>query len=554
MVTEERRHSSGERLPIVEGSPVTRGVLLGLACIAAAIVLVTARRVPTPFADVQLYASIARARQLYGIGVPTISWNSPVAVDHIPFYGPVFFDLCVLSLRLFGTTLLSFRLVSLFGAALYVAGTIALSREVSGTRNAPYWSAALALMTPEIVLGAANGAMHTLSVGFCVLALAAFVKDFDRRRGGAGWGLLAGAFLLLAALTTPRSYPFVLGFVCAGMVPAMFGSARFAIRHRLAAAVVVVTGGMFLWATLSHGTILRWLRYMSYIATHEDTDVALLPTAIRDFQFHWSGIITPGAAIVGGLVAARALKTRAGGKDDGRHAALTFLLLACWIHLTVTSITLNYTFTIGEYIALPLFAVVISWPRDRLGIPRGAARLALSLLLVVQLGDLAFRCACFVASWRALDPSPVNAFIAQHVPRGSVVVGPREPFFFPVERSGSRFRTVSPRSWADWARWVPAIEPEATQLVRRYTEPPYGQRFFLWRADDAIPEDYQCALPHAFAAFDPAPPAGWAPQWMRRYLQQYPGYPPAILYRLPDGCPAGYDPTRPPTARASTTR
>ena len=65
-------------------------------------VLTPILRVPTPFADVQLYVSIARARQLYGVGIPTLTWNSPTAVDHIPFYGPVFFDLSALALRLFG--------------------------------------------------------------------------------------------------------------------------------------------------------------------------------------------------------------------------------------------------------------------------------------------------------------------------------------------------------------------------------------------------------------------------------------------------------------------
>ena len=71
------------------------GRLASALASATAVVLpvATMRYMPTPFADVQLYASIARARQLYGVGVPTITWNSPAAVDHIPFYGPVFYDL-----------------------------------------------------------------------------------------------------------------------------------------------------------------------------------------------------------------------------------------------------------------------------------------------------------------------------------------------------------------------------------------------------------------------------------------------------------------------------
>src|SRR3954471_21223258 len=102
-------------------SPRTRIVLAVAAGAALAISLATLRHVPTPYADLQLYASIARSRQLFGIGVPSETWNSPVAVDHIPFYGPVFFDLCAATLHWFGVTLLSFRIASVIGWAIVVA-------------------------------------------------------------------------------------------------------------------------------------------------------------------------------------------------------------------------------------------------------------------------------------------------------------------------------------------------------------------------------------------------------------------------------------------------
>ena len=111
-------------------------------------------------------------------------------------------------------------------------------------------------------------------------------------------------------------------------------------------------------------------------------------------------------------------------------------------------------------------------------------------------------------------------------------------------RSGSRYRTVSPRSWADWARWVPQIEPEALLVARTIREASPTARFFIWGADDEVPDDYACAVPHVVALFDPPRAAAWASGWMRHFLHAYPGYPPAVLYRLPDGCPSGYDPTR----------
>jgi hypothetical protein len=131
------------------------------------------------------------------------------------------------------------------------------------------------------------------------------------------------------------------------------------------------------------------------------------------------------------------------------------------------------------------------------------------------------------------------------VPAGSVVVGPEEPFLFPVERNYSRYRTISPRSWADWARWVPIVEPEATAVPRRLPQEQTSQRFLIW-ADTTLPPGYGCAADEFVARFQPAPPERWMPAWSRELLSPYPGYPPANLYRLPDGCPTGYDPTRAP--------
>jgi hypothetical protein len=131
-----------------------------------------------------------------------------------------------------------------------------------------------------------------------------------------------------------------------------------------------------------------------------------------------------------------------------------------------------------------------------------------------------------------------------HVPKGSVVVGPEAPYFFPVERSGSRYRTMSPRSWADWARWVPLVEPEARLVARRRVVTPAHERFLILPTDDGIPPEYECAKNHLVAVFHPAP------NWMARLgpfglvnAMDNLGYIECSLFRLPDDCPVGYDPT-----------
>ena len=303
---------------------------------------------------------------------------------------------------------------------------------------------------------------------------------------------------------------------------------------------------MLFWAWWSHGSVSAWVRYLTFIFTHEDTDVAILPTAVRDFSFHWSGVQTLAASVVGGLAAAASLMRPAVGRDEARHAALSFLLLCAWVELVTTTVTLNYTFTIGEYIALPLFGVVVSWPREWRVVPRAVVAAGVAALLAADLGVLAYRYSAIFLTWDARNPDALNAFVDRYVPPGSAVVGPEAPFFFPVERSGSRYRTMSPRSWADWARWVPLIEPEATLVVRRFPRTVPRERFVIWVKDDALPDEYACANAYRVATFESAPPSPLLPDWMGALMAPYPGYPSATLYRLPPGCPDGYDPTRPP--------
>ena len=52
--------------------------------------------------------------------------------------------------------------------------------------------------------------------------------------------------------------------------------------------------------------------------------------------------------------------------------------------------------------------------------------------------------------------------------------------------------------------------------------------------------------PMAFAIWMLAVPTPDAPAWVRHARELTPGYQTSTLYRLPAGCPVGYDPTRPP--------
>jgi len=524
-------------------SPRTRRLLYATILAVVLVNLITIRHSPTPIADLQFYASIARAQQLFGIGVPTETWNSPVAIDHLPFYGPVFFTLSTAMLQWLGVTLLSFRIASVLGTTIFIAAAALLAHELNGPGDRALWAVALLVLTPEINVAISVGAMHMLAVGFEMFALAVFVRGLRQRTSlRLLHGTTAGVALAIAAMTTPRAYLFIAAFFATWiMLPLARRPFRRATHWQFVAAAAGLAVPFLVWIRISHGDPMSWARYMAYIFLHEDTDVAILPTAFRYWKFSWRLVVTPVIALLAALLAARGMH-RERRDWAARGPGAEFALLTTFVTYVMTVVILNYAFTIGEYFTLPLFAVVVATPLRVFDLSKRTLAVLVALIVACYAGLLALDVARTAATWSASDPSPLNDFVSAHVPPGSAVVGPEAPYFFPVERSGSRFRTVSARSWADWARWVPLIEPGAVRHAARFhDEAPPVDRFFIWPNDTEVPDEYACVAGHVAGAFQPSPTYLYLLGPLGHPVDQ--GYPETTLYHLPDGCPTGYDPT-----------
>ena len=518
--------------------------LAATAVIAATLLVVTMRRVPTPTYDSEFYTSIARSEQLHGSGIPSSTRYSPVAVDHIDFYGPVYFRLVAASFTWFGVTIRSVRLVSLTGAFLVVIAGALLADAISGRPWRWLWAATLVLLTPEIRAWATAGTMATLAVGWEMLALAVFVRGLSARRGRVWYGPGAGLLLTFAALTTPRTYPFIGAFLAAGVaLPWMMRDSASRAWRQMAATVATLAAGVGAWAIASHGDPLHWARYMTFILTHEDTDVALLPSADRQWLFSIGNAATLLIASTGAIVAAWLLSRRNAPRTVERAGMAAFALLVGWIAFVGAAVSMNLTFAQEAYMALPLFIAVLAAPCEMLGVNRRTLAVAASVVLSVEMGIAGVWYARVAATWSAHDRDTLREFFRAHVPEGSAVVGPQAPYLLAVESTGSRYRTISPASWADWARWVPVVEPEAVADARRVPITKTGARYFVWRADLDLPDAYECVKPQAVAIYEPAPHHLDLLGWLGERTWDA-GYPKSILYRLPPHCPMGYDPTQ----------
>ena len=522
----------------------TRWILSALSILVVAGFLVTLERYPTFWPDSQLYASIARARQVNGTGIPSMLRHSPLATDHIRFYGPVFFDLAAEVFRFFGVSKWTFRLVSLFGALLYALAGGLLARTLSGSRDRPFWAVALLLLSPEIFLHAHSGSMDTVAVGLEVAALAIFVRGATRG-GSVSDGVLSGAVLALAVATTPRTYPFACAFASAAILFAALTERQRSMAAQVAATVGATATLVLLWILATHRDgVTGWFQYATFIAAHEDTDVAILPMVHRNWAFAASSLVSPLAAGIGALVAARAMGTPH-EEAASRRSATVFALVTTWATFVATACLMNMTLTVATYFALPLLAVVVALPEQYLRLncrrpDRRALAAAAALLLCSDLAISIVRYVRIAATWEARDASPVVAFIDKHVPDGSDVIGPSGQYFFATVSSGAHYFSTDTNSPADWARWIPVIDPAAVGPMPRVRRP--TSRFLIWTSGDDLPPAYACAEPHRVGTYTPPPPN--APSrlgWLARSDDV--GYTALSLYALPGGCPADYDPT-----------
>jgi hypothetical protein len=517
-----------------------------LAALSVVGFVVTLDRFPGPFPDPELYASIARSRQLYGIGVPSALWFSPRVVDHIPFYGPVYFDLVALSFNVFGVSLKSFRLVSLFGALMVASAAGILAATLSGSPRRWPWAVALILLTPEIGASATSGEMETLAVGFELLALAIYVTGI-RRNTAVWYGAPAGLVLLLATLTTPRTYPFVLAFLASAViVPTLSHTNRRAALLQFGMCGGVLIAGLVIWASRSHGSPVQWVRYLAHVLSREDSDVAILRTSARSLAFNWSSLLTPIAAFGGGLAAGLPLVRRSPGSVDD-NPGVAFAVLTTCMTAVVVLCGMNLTFTLGMYFALPLFAVVLALPREAFPLRTRAVAVGLIALLAGDAAIAGLKYLRIAATWRAVDPGPINDFVRRYVPEGSAVAGLDAAYFFPVERVGASYRFTSMQSVADWSRWVPEFDPAAANVARQMAAPEPAPRFMIWPARKQLPAEYRCALAELVGSYDPPPDNLFRLGRLGKVV--WAGYPATALYRLPPGCPKGYDPTGPREVR-----
>ena len=108
-----------------------------LVALVVATYAITLNRFPIQFGDGPFYASIARSLELGRPGIPSLLKQGPTAVDHVRFYGPVYFSTLAAWFMVAGFSSTAFRVFCLASAIFAVAGAVALSWALGGGPKRP---------------------------------------------------------------------------------------------------------------------------------------------------------------------------------------------------------------------------------------------------------------------------------------------------------------------------------------------------------------------------------------------------------------------------------
>ena len=501
-------------------------------------------RAPMPWLDevylVSVSNSVAQGSDRAARLVPPPEW-----VDgYEKTYGPVFFHTEAAAIRLFGLSPFSGRITGWAGSVLLAFSSAWLILIVGGSSEMAAIAFALVTLTPEFSVIARNGRMDTMAIGFELAGVACLLAALGRAQRTIPWGLLAGGCWAMAVLTTPRTLPFLCGLLVAAPILLKDGETRASFVRAILCLYAVVLAGLYLWSHHLGITIIEWFFWL-WNCVKDDSYNLALPGHQRFWELRIINAATPVAVVLAGAgiaIFARRIHPRlagviALGVASRRRLRFWYLVVATSFNAVFYVVVTNYVFGMSQYFVLPMLIVmlmatsVLRRAQPRLGRPM------FIFWLVVALAFGGIRALKYVEvwqTWRVRDPKLMQQFVEQWVPKGSIVFGDDQYYFYAVEGAGSVYRTFNLlNSGLDRLK---NAEPRRQTVL-----PQVANSFLLWPVGDPsvlFPPWFDCARDHVVARFEAnTKPIGierMAPFAFSPYLH---GYPTTTLYRVPPGCP-----------------
>jgi 4-amino-4-deoxy-L-arabinose transferase-like glycosyltransferase len=486
-------------------------------------------RSPLPWLDEIYYASAALGRIRSGQAIPTAyaAFHGTGRLDLL--YGPVITFLGSWEIRLFGLSATSWRLLGFLGGVGCVLSAAWVSMRLDRSPAAAAAAAMFVSLSQGMGARATSGRFDTLTVALELLTLGCTLStiQFLPLRRSALFAVLGGVALGLAALSTPRSFPFALALFVALGLEFLLTRRPQLLRLTLELGVVALIP---VWAwTFSQGiTPLGWLRFIAAGSRGDKINVS--PLLHGTWQL-FSGPLIPLASglsviFVSLMVFRAAWATKVWRNIEETSSNSSF-------RVAVFTVLINYLLLLVmiarfwdyEIFVVPLLVPVLTALTAKIwrATPRRAAhKVVLASWLMLALYLIAIRSAkvaVWLACYRERDPQPLQSFVESKIPPQSRVFGPEGYYFYAVQAAGSEYlfaRLIIPTALkgdidkVDWEDQLHSGQPV----------------YLLWPHGDALPPGVSAADLKLEATFSETP--GTEPKHAFMAL----GYPVTNLYRL----------------------
>ena len=512
-------------------------LLAGAAIAAFVFTVLSIARSPLVDVDEVYIASAALSLARHGRGVPTVLPAGPWNVPFPEAYGPVFFELAALSIRLFGLSAAAVRSVCLSGAMAIALAAGWLTWRAGSSRTWAICVAAILWFAPEIGRAATNGRMDTVAVAWEIAAMAMLVaaEPLSTRRAVTN-GVLAGVFAGLALLTTPRAIVWAAGLA---------GAAAVALWHRRTARgalIAIVACGVSAVACVTVWTMAIGVGPLPYVlnllesARHDGFNS--MTTGVRAWSLHFVALasLAGALAVLVGLAVARA--------SAPRDSAGPLTVLWGWT-LTAAAIyvvRINHTFFREIYFVTPITIVALATAGTMRASAQGRRALvvgcAATAMLFITLRVV--KSAQIIESWRGRDPAPLEAFFHANLPPEADVFALSRSYFYAVEQAGAHFKAFDAEPYGEPFPGSPTMgRPPASALPDLRAR--VRGHLLIW-PDEGIPWDpaFQCAHDHPVARWVPVHGAGMLIRLpiFNRFADRL-TYPATTIYQMPPSCPVG---------------
>lgn len=441
-------------------------------------------------------------------------------------------------MRLFGLSATSWRLLGFLGATGTVFAASWVSRCLDRSPLVIASAAMLVTLSQGMGARATSGRLDTITVMLELLSLAFTLRAMQVRelkRSLFFYAPLAGSFCGLAALSTPRAFPFILGlFVALGLESV---SAR-KLESVARSLIIGATALLPVWAwTLSRGiSPIGWLRLIATLSRGDKLSVSPI------LHGSWHFFDEPFVPLVSGLlftfvmvlvfgsaIVARGRTLQTEGRDVS--SAIKLASIAVFINYVASFLTIARFWDYEIFVVPLVIPVLIAWTAKllRSNVSRSLARIVVGSWLIMAIVLVTIRSGKVVAwlvSYDERNPQPLHDFVSNQVPVNSRVFGPEDYYFYAVKAAGSHYLFVRPRITSGLVSKLDHGVDWRKQLNDG------GPIYLIWPKDDPIPHDLvpsNLLLEATFAPKLGKEPAGW------RKAGRGSGYPPTNLYRIVDG-------------------